>query len=181
MDAVFDHMTAWIAPILVFTMEEAWGYRHGKGAGSVHLRILPESPSAWTDATLAARWEKLRDVRRVVTGALEVERREKRIGASLEASPTLFLADDALAAAVKGVDLAELFISSSVTVERGDGPAGAFRVAETPGVAVVAAASPHRKCQRCWRYTDDIGAGNDHPDACGRCADAVDRMDGASK
>ncbi len=178
MDAVFDHLTAWIAPVLVFTMEEAWGFRHGTDKGSVHLRLLPEPQPAWRDEALATRWRSLRDIRRVVTGALEVERREKRIGASLEASPVLYLADDALIAAVKGVDLAELFISSNVSVEKGEGPAAAFRLPEAPGVAALAAASAHKKCQRCWRYTDDVGAKAGHPDACARCADAVDRLDG---
>jgi isoleucyl-tRNA synthetase len=177
MDVVFVHLTAWIAPILVFTTEEAWGFRHGAGKASVHLRMLPEAQPDWRDETIAARWEKLRDIRRVVTGALEVERREKRIGASLEAAPTLYLKDRA---AIDGVDLAELFISSDVSVEKGDGPANAFRILEVEGVAVVAAESAHKKCQRCWRYTDDVGAKKDHPDACARCADAVDRMDGRS-
>ncbi len=178
MDIVFDHLTAWISPILVFTMEEAWDYRHGKDKGSAHLRQLPEAQKAWRDDVLAERWGKLRDIRRAVTGAIEIERREKRIGASLEASPTLYLKDDALVAAIKGVDLAELFISSNVRVETGEGPANAFRLNEAPGVAVVAAESDHKKCQRCWRYTDDVGAVAGHADACGRCADAVDRMDG---
>ena len=178
MNIVFEHLTAWIAPVLVFTMEEAWGHRHGKGAGSVHLRLLPEAERGWRDDALAAEWAKLRRIRRVATGAIEVERREKRIGASLEASPTVYLKDDALLAAAKGRDLAELFITADVRVETGDGPAAAFRLDETPGVAVVVAESDHKKCQRCWRYTDDVGSKAHHPDACGRCADAVDRLDG---
>jgi isoleucyl-tRNA synthetase len=116
-----------------------------------------------------------------VTGAIEVERREKRIGASLEASPTLYLRDAALFSAIKDVDLAELFISSDVNVEKGEGPATAFRLNETPGVAVVAAESVHKKCQRCWRYTDDVGTKEGHPGACARCAGAVDRMDGKAE
>ena len=177
-DVVFDHLTAWIAPILVFTTEEAWGHRHGADKGSVHLRLLPAPRPEWRSDALAARWEKLRDIRRVVTGALEVERREKRIGASLEAAPVLYLRDRAIAAEVAGADLAELFISSDVRIETGDGPADAFRLPEVDGVAVAVAESAHKKCQRCWRYVGDVGAGKDHPDACGRCADAVDRLDG---
>jgi isoleucyl-tRNA synthetase len=174
MDILFDRLTAWLAPIMVFTMEEAWASRHGAGAKSVHLRLFPETGAGWRDEALAATWETLRRVRRVATGALEVERRDKRIGASLEAEVDLFL--DAKAAAVaKGRNLSELFIASDVRVHAGEGPAGAFRLDDAPGVAVVAAASRHRKCQRCWRYSDDVGVKADHPDACGRCADAVDR------
>ncbi|MEK7264657.1 MAG: isoleucine--tRNA ligase [Pseudomonadota bacterium] len=179
MDILFDHLTAWIAPILVFTMEEAWAYRHGKGGPSVHLRQLPEAQKDWRDEQLAETWSNLRRIRRAATGAIEIERREKRIGASLEAAPTLYLADDALITAIKGRDLAELFITSDVLIEAGAGPASAFRSDEAPGVAVVIAVSDHKKCQRCWRYTDDVGAKPAHQDACGRCADAVDLMEKA--
>ncbi len=178
MDIVFDRLTAWIAPILVFTMEEAWGYRHGKDKGSVHLRLLPDAQKTWRNDDLAARWETLRAVRRAVTGALEIERREKRIGASLEASPALYFSDDALALAVKGCDLAELFITSDVTIGKGAPPQGAFRSDDAPGLAVAVAIAAHQKCQRCWRYTDDVGSVAGHKDACGRCADAVDRLSG---
>ncbi len=178
MDIVFDHLTAWISPILVFTMEEAWRYRHGAGAASVHLRQLPEAQKSWRDEALAERWQTLRDIRRVVTGALEVERREKRIGASLEAEPTVYLGADRLFAAIEGRDLADLFITSDVRVEKGDGPKDAFRMDEARGVAVIVAVSDHEKCQRCWRYTDDVGSVAGHDDACARCADAVDRMEG---
>ena len=181
MEILFDRLTVWIAPVLVFTAEEAWASRHGTDMGgggfaSVHLRTLPETPAGWRDSALAATWETLRDIRRVATGALEVERREKRIGASLEASLTLHLGGDARLAAVKDRDLAELFITSDVTVEKGDGPASAFRLADVAGVAVVPRVSDHEKCQRCWRYTDDVGSNAAHPDACARCADAVEAM-----
>jgi isoleucyl-tRNA synthetase len=185
MEILFDRLTVWIAPVLVFTCEEAWASRHGTemgggGFASVHLRTLPETPAGWRNDALAATWEKLREVRRVATGALEVERREKRIGASLEASLTLHLADAATAAAVKGRDLAELFITSDVRVETGEGPSSAFRLSDVAGVAVTPRVSDHEKCQRCWRYTDDVGARAGHPDACARCADAVDAIGSAA-
>jgi isoleucyl-tRNA synthetase len=185
MEVLFDRLTVWIAPVLVFTTEEAWASRHGTEMGgggfhSVHLRTLPETPKAWRDDALAATWDTLRDIRRAATGALEVERREKRIGASLEAALTLHLKDDALLAAVKGRDLSELFITSTVTVEKGEGPASAFRLDDAPGVAVVPRVSDHEKCQRCWRYTDDVGSNAAHPQACARCAEAVDRTGAAA-
>ncbi len=181
MEIVFDRLTVWIAPVLVFTTEEAWASRYGTemgggGFASVHLRTLPETPKDWRNEALAATWGNLRDIRRVATGALEIERREKRIGASLEAELTLYLGDDALFAAVKGRDLSELFITSDVAVEKGAGPASAFRLADVASVAVTPRVSDHRKCQRCWRYTDDVGSHAAHPDACARCADAVEAM-----
>ncbi len=81
---VFDALVKWLAPILPFTAEETWLSRHPE-AVSVHLELFPDLPESWRDPALEARWEKIARVRRVVTGALEIERREKRIGSSLEA------------------------------------------------------------------------------------------------
>ena len=99
LDQLFACLTAWLAPVLVFTAEEAWLARFPSEDDSVHLRLFPELPAAWHDPALGARWERIRRIRRVVTGALEVERREKRIGSSLEAAPQVFVTgDDARAA-----------------------------------------------------------------------------------
>ena len=106
LDQVFDALTAWLAPILVFTMEEAWLERYPGAESSVHLREFPQLPESWLDEKLAERWEKVREVRKTVTGALEIARRDKVIGASLEAAPKVYFADLHLAAAVRGIDLA---------------------------------------------------------------------------
>ncbi|HEX6012530.1 MAG TPA: isoleucine--tRNA ligase, partial [Geminicoccaceae bacterium] len=90
LDELFRCLTAWLAPVLAFTAEEAWLTRHPDG-GSVHLRTFPEVPAEWRDPELGERWERVRRVRRVITGALELERKEKRIGASLQAAPTVYL------------------------------------------------------------------------------------------
>ena len=177
MHLCFERITAWLAPICVFTMEEAWAARHGEEAGSVHLRQFPETPLAWRDEALAKEWAGLRKVRRVVTGALEVERREKRIGASLEAAPVVHIADEALFDLCGRHDLAELFITGAVRLEKGEGPAGAFSLDDAPGVAVEPKETEDEKCVRCWRYTDDVGADPAHPSLCARCADAVRDFD----
>ncbi|HEX5666318.1 MAG TPA: class I tRNA ligase family protein, partial [Hyphomicrobium sp.] len=97
-DEVFRRVAVWLAPIMVFTCEEAWLSRYPEKAegGSVHLETFPDTPASWRDDALAEKWAAIRRVRRVVTGALEIERAQKRIGASLEASPELYVADDAL-------------------------------------------------------------------------------------
>src|SRR3569623_1987397 len=79
-DAVFDCLTAWLAPILVFTMEKCWLEQHSGAAESVHLRQFPEVPAEWADKALADKWEKVREVRRVVTGALELVRPAPPLG-----------------------------------------------------------------------------------------------------
>ena len=160
-DHLFRCLTTWLAPILVFTAEEAWLERYPElkaGEGSVHLELFGEAPAAWLDAELAERWAKIRKVRRVVTGALELERAAKRLGSSLEASPQVFVTDADLHAALSGTDLAEIAITSGIRVESGEGPQDAFRLPDVPGVAVV----PHRtagvKCARSWKYFDPATA-----------------------
>ncbi|MCB9955710.1 MAG: isoleucine--tRNA ligase [Caulobacterales bacterium] len=180
MHYAFERIVKWLAPICVFTMEEAWLSRYPSETDSVHLELFPETPKAWKNDALAADWAKLRMVRRVVTGALEIERREKRIGASLEAAPVVHLADEALMKLCEGRDLAELFITGSVTLKAGEGPASAFRMEEAPGVAVEPVESSDAKCERCWRYMEDIGSSKAHPSLCGRCADAVDALEGSA-
>ena len=172
LDVLFHRLTTWLAPMLVFTAEDVWLSRFPEDDGSVHMRTFPETPAAWRDAALAEKWEKIRAVRRVVTGALEVERREKRIGASLEAAPHVYVGDPDLRAALEGVDMAELFIASDARIEPHDPPNEAFKL-DNPAVGVVVESAEGEKCQRCWRVLPDVGT---HPSTgvCGRC-DAVVR------
>ncbi|MFC6047852.1 isoleucine--tRNA ligase, partial [Methylobacterium hispanicum] len=135
-DEAFRRAAIWLAPVLAFTAEEAWLDRYPSETGSVHLQTLPHTPAEWRDDVLAERWQKIRRVRRVVTGALEIERAAKRIGASLEAAPRVYVADPDLLAAVEGVDFADICITSDISVVAGDGPAEAFRLDEVRGVAV---------------------------------------------
>ena len=186
LDLLFDHLTAWLAPILCFTAEEAWWARNPKAgadgvAASVHLRLFPEVPAAWRDETLAARIAKLRELRRVVTGALELERAEKRIGSSLQAHPQVFIEDAGLRAAVEGFDLAEIAITSALTLQEGAAPDGAFTLEEVPGVAVRVGAAEGEKCERCWRILPEVGAHPEAPGTCGRCADAVQHLGAAAQ
>ncbi|HLH48735.1 MAG TPA: class I tRNA ligase family protein, partial [Roseiarcus sp.] len=150
-EQIFRCVTVWLAPILVFTSEEAWASRY-PSAPSVHLEQFPNVPNAWRDDELAAKWTRIRRVRSVVTGAIEIARAAKEIGSSLEAAPRVFIDDPALAAALAGVDFAEICITSSVSLTRGPAPDGAFRLAETPGVGVVVERAGGIKCARSWKY-----------------------------
>ena len=171
LDTLFSTLTAWLAPILCFTAEEAWRTRFPDDE-SVHLRAFPEVPAGWRDPGLAERWARLRALRRVVTGALEVARREKRIGASLMAHPTLYAPAEDLAA-VAGIDLAEAAITSGLSAVAGAPPEGAFTLDEVPGVGVVVARAQGAKCARCWRVLPEVGADPACPELCRRCAEAV--------
>jgi isoleucyl-tRNA synthetase len=176
LDQVFMCLTAWLAPILCFTAEEAWLARGSGPEDSVHLRTFPEVPESWADPALAERWAKVREVRRVVTGALEFERAAKRIGSSLQAAPVVYV-DAGYRAALEGIDLAEVAITSDLTLVEGAAPDEAFVLPDVPGVGVVPRPADGAKCQRCWRVLPEVGHVAGAPDACRRCADVVGGMD----
>ncbi len=181
LDLLFDHLTAWLAPILCFTAEEAWWARGHGPEESVHLRLFPEVPAGWRDDALAARWSRVREVRRVVTGALELERAEKRVGSSLQAHPKLFVEPAELRAALEGLDLAEICITSDLTLAAEAPPAGAFALDEVAGVGVVVDRAGGEKCERCWRVLPEVGSFPQAPGTCGRCADAVQFLGAAAQ
>ncbi|MBT6304594.1 MAG: isoleucine--tRNA ligase [Rhodospirillaceae bacterium] len=170
LDLLFNSLTTWLAPILCFTAEEAWQARVKNTEDSVHLKTFMEIPGAWNDEALAKKWDLIRDVRKVVTGALEIERSEKRIGSSLQAKPTVYLTSDALIA-LDGMDASDIFITSGVTLINSDPPPGAFTLEDVSGVGVVQGAADGQKCERCWKILPEV-ASNDES-VCNRCADAI--------
>jgi isoleucyl-tRNA synthetase len=173
MDRLFASLTAWLAPMLCFTMEEAWLNRFPNDKGSVHLRSFPDMPGEWRDEALAEKWRKVRAVRRVVTGALEIERAQKRIGSSLEAHPIVHVSNAELYEAVVDIDLAEICITSAATLVEDDGPAGAFRLPDVAGVAVVPNLAEGTKCARSWKVLTNIGEDPQFPDVSPRDAKAL--------
>jgi len=173
LDTLFDCLTAWLAPFIAFTAEEAWWARGMTQPESVHLRQFPDVPESWRDDALGRAWHDIRDVRRVVTGALERERADKRIGAGLQAHPIVHITDDRLADAVARVDLAEISITSGVTISREPAPADAFTLDDVANVAVVPTLAEGNKCARCWQVLPEVDSDPSVPETCARCADAV--------
>ncbi len=178
LELVLERLTAWLAPILPFTTEEAW-LMHDPAAVSVHLRQFPATPEVWRSESAALEMGRARAVRSVVTGALELARRERTIGSSLEARPRIFLRDASDAEALRAIDFAELCITSGVDIAVGEGPADAFRSPETEGVAVAVAPAPGVKCARSWKYFDPETADPRYPDITPRDAEAVAAWDAA--
>jgi len=172
MRLAFERLTIWLAPVIPFTMEEAWTTRFPE-AGLNSLRAFPETPAAWRDEAEAARWAKIERVTRVVTGALEIERRDKRIGGALDAAPLVYIAAPDLLAAFEGLDPAEIFRTSQASLLASDGPASAFRLPEIAGVAVEPVKAEGRKCARSWRILPEVGSDPRYPDLSLRDADAV--------
>jgi isoleucyl-tRNA synthetase len=176
LDRLFEHLVRWLAPVLCFTADEAWLARHGDAPdSSVHLEILLDVPADWRNEALGEKWAKLRDLRRVVTGALELERAQKRIGSSLQAEVQLFI-DQEYLPLLDGIDLAELCIASSGVVGTGPAPDDAFTLPDVPNAAAVIVQAAGEKCQRCWRVLPEVGSVPAHPDLCRRCSDTVERM-----
>jgi isoleucyl-tRNA synthetase len=172
LDILFHRLTTWLAPVLVFTMEEVWLERFPDAGSSVHLVDFPDTPADWIAPELAAKWSGIRAARRVVTAALEIERTNKVIGASLEAAPVVHVQDEGLRAALESIPFADVCITSQITVTEKAAPDGAFSLPEVKGIAVVFAKSTGEKCARCWKVLPDVGT-HAHAGLCGRCDEAV--------
>ncbi len=172
-DMICDAILKWLAPFLSFTCDEAWGMYRAGGSPSVHLLTFPEHLEALRDDKLAAKWEIVRDVRRVVTGALELERAAKNIGSSLEASPIIYVSDKNILATLFDVDLAEVCITSNYEVQEGEAPRDAFRLEQVPGVAVVVEKAVGTKCARSWKILPTVGDDPEYPDVSPRDARAL--------
>ena len=170
LDQLFSCLTAWLAPICCFTAEEAWWARGNGAEESVHLRTFPTIPSTWRNEALGERWNRLRDLRRVVTGAIELERAGKRIGSSLQAHPVVY-APAAYAEAIAGLDLAELSITSSATLKVAAVPDGAFTLPDVADIGVVVGLAEGDKCERCWRVLPEVVKHETH--LCDRCSEVV--------
>ena len=171
LDILYHRLTTWLAPVLTFTMEEVWLERHAEEGSSVHLQDIPQTPSSWSNPDLAEKWSSIRKVRRVVTGALEVQRREKNIGSSLEAAPVVYVSAD-VAEVLKSVSFADLCITSGIEISTEAAPEAAFTLEDTEGVAVSFAKASGEKCQRCWKILPDVGQ-HSHAGVCGRCDAAL--------
>ena len=180
MDMAFHCLTRWLAPVLCFTTEEVWQSRFGVSDDSVHLQQFITPDAAWHDAALAAKWDKIRTIRRVVTGALEIERREKRIGSSLEAAPVLYIDDADLQSVIAGQNMADICITSQIDIRHAAAPADAFTLDDVNGVGVVPAMAEGQKCQRSWKILPDVGSVDGYPDLSPRDAAAVAEYDASA-
>ncbi|MFQ6553898.1 isoleucine--tRNA ligase [Aestuariibius insulae] len=171
LEQIYQRLTTWLAPILVFTMEEVWLERHPEDDASVHLQDMPDTPQDWRNDALAAKWQEIRTVRRAVTGALEIQRQDKTIGSSLEAAPVVHVSAEQ-AEILKTVPFEDICITSDLQITTDPSPAEAFRMLEADGVGVVFEKAHGQKCQRCWKILPDVGL-HAHEGVCGRCNEAL--------
>ncbi|VAW21586.1 Isoleucyl-tRNA synthetase, partial [hydrothermal vent metagenome] len=181
LNELFNCLTTWLAPVLVFTMEEIWLERNPGKNSSVHLQLFPKIPESWANAELEEKWAKIRTVRKVVTGALELQRKDKNIGSSLEAAPKVYVNDADLAKALQGQDMAEISITSDIEILQNEGPADAFRLDDVAGVSVVFARAIGSRCARSWKVSTEVGQDEEYPDLSPRDALAMRERENMEK
>ena len=177
MDITFDCLTSWLAPILCFTTEEVWQSRHGETRGSIHEQQFPDMPAHYKNDELGAKWDIIRKIRRVVTGALEIERQEKRIGSSLEAAPVVFIANTDWFDKTQDLNMADICITSQIDIRNEMPPAEAFTLDDVKEVGVIPALAIGQKCRRSWKILPDVGSVEAYPDLSPRDAQAVSAYD----
>jgi len=166
LDALHRCLTAWLAPVLVFTAEEAWLARFPSETDSIHLHDFPQVPAEWRNEALAEKWARIRSIRRAVTARLEQARVAGEIGSSLQAAPELLLApEDAGLLSAEG--WAEICITSGLGLRSGTLPEG-------EEAEVIFAKAPGHKCERCWRVLPEVGRSPAHPTLCRRCEAVVE-------
>lgn len=176
---IFEYFTLWLSPMLVFTTEEAWQERFNDE--SIHLKKFLETPTFWINESLDKKWQKIRKLRKVVTGALELVRVEKTIRSSLEAKPIVYLADKEILEAIKEENLADICITSAIEVIETENLSEAikqdsFILENVDNIAVKITKAPGTKCMRSWRYTQDVGSDPEYPDVSERDAKALHEL-----
>ena len=169
---IAEALTRLVAPILSFTAEEVWALLpavEGREA-SVHLALFPDLAEIVPGRTaeLEEEWARLLGLRDLALLSLEGSRKNGEIGKSLEAVLEIAVGGEEMALLRRyEAELPELLgVSAVLLVERGG----------ASSVRVLPAAEGRTKCERCWRYTADVGARAEYPTVCLRCAEALGAM-----
>ncbi|MDR1002164.1 MAG: isoleucine--tRNA ligase [Oscillospiraceae bacterium] len=171
---ILDVLTRLLAPLLSFTMDEVWQFmphRSGDAAEAVMFNQMPEKLSDFSSPEFSARWDRIHQIRDNVQRALEVSRKSKIIGKSLEADVVLYCNDEVFSEIVElSTLLPSIFIVSNVIAEKGECDENPCDI-KGLGIKVIKAAG--EKCERCWSYDDSVGDCEEHPTLCGRCVDVI--------
>ena len=173
LDLLFNYLVRWFAPILCFTAEEVRKSRFPDLNNSIHEMQFLNVKDEWNNSELFEKWERIRSIRRVVTGAIELERKEKRIGSSLEAKPIVFISNDDYADTLRDIDLPEIFITSQAELRNEKGPENAFTLDEINDVAVICDIAEGNKCSRSWKILPEVGTDKEYPDLSLRDAEVM--------
>ncbi|MFL6539239.1 MAG: class I tRNA ligase family protein, partial [Chthoniobacterales bacterium] len=161
MHEIFESLTKLLAPVLVFTADEAWGYL-GAG-GSVHLQEFPQVDAEKRDEGAERAIDQLLKLRGVIGQAVEQARQEKLIGNALEAA-VLLRTDTSALREMPIEDLKEFFILSDLKLEQ----------SATTSASI--SKTTNGKCARCWRFLPTVGHSAEHPELCDRCETVVAQL-----
>ncbi|WP_411677519.1 isoleucine--tRNA ligase [Caproicibacter sp.] len=173
---ILSGLTRLVAPILAFTSDEIWHsmpHLSRENQKFVMLNDLPKPVDVNADEEFVAKWDRIHQIRDEVKKALEIARKDKTIGAPLDAEVQLYCTGE-LYDFVKSVEdeLKTVLIVSGVEVfSEGS---GTFQGEELPELSVSVAHAHGEKCARCWCYSDSVGTDPEHPDICARCAKALE-------
>ncbi|GBF33336.1 isoleucyl-tRNA synthetase [Desulfocucumis palustris] len=176
---VLQALVRLLTPVLAFTTEEIWRYipKTPDDPISVQLTDMPAVDDEYLDAELEQKWNRLLELRAVVTRALETARQEKKIGNSLEAEVELYSRGevyDLLLSMEK--DLSVIFIVSGVKLYSAGVPEGAAVSEDIKDFGVTVKKAAGEKCERCWMYNQGVGRGAEHPALCPRCAGVIKEL-----
>jgi len=175
MNEILEGLIRLVAPIIPFTADEVWGYVPNQDkAVSVHAtQFLPDRDD-YKDKALIERWELLLKVRKEITKALELSRKDKVIGHSLDAAVQLALPPDLLERLEHYRDeLRSMCIVSSVEFMGAGTMEGGYESEEFPGLVVKVVPSSFTKCERCWIHDPTVGEDKEHPSLCERCVKVI--------
>ena len=137
------------------------------------MEDIPITPSDWFKPELGEKWREIRQVRKVVTGAIEVFRQNKTIGSSLEASPLVYINSTPLFDKIKSIDFAEICITSALEISSAEISNEMFTLDDVDSVGVIFQHSRGNKCQRCWKFVNNFKCTDEHPNVCHRCSQVL--------
>ena len=174
---ILNAMTKLLAPILAFTTEEIWRYMpHGRDedVDSVLFNSMPEKLALNVTDDFINSWDRIGEIRIDVQKALELARKDKVIGSSLEAKVTLHCTGELydFVVSVKN-DLKDVFIVSQVDLEKND--SGNYVAENVNGLSVTISRANGKKCERCWSFSDTVGKNSNNENICSRCADILNK------
>jgi len=166
LNIIFNFLVRWLAPSLSFTVEEAWKARGNKS--SIHLEDFIKTPENYKNLSINENWLIIKQLRKVITGALEIKRSDKIIGSSLEAHVDVYL-EKSIMEKLKNYQIDEISIISSFSFNEINENIDGFSLEEVPNMKVVVSKTSGKKCQRCWKYKEELI----RKEICGRCEDAI--------
>ncbi len=166
LNILFNYIVRWLAPFLVFTCEEAW--KSKENASSIHLEEFYKTDIKYKNDVIAKKWEQIKVVRKVITGALEIKRADKTIGSSLESHVDIYLSKE-IKSIIENIDMAEISITSSAALLVGNNPSSGFSIDDIKDIVVDVKKAKGLKCKRCWKYDNEINSS----EICKRCSNVI--------